>query len=75
MMPDMDGVETLNQIKNINSEINKDTKIVALTANAILGADKEYIDMGFDDYLSKPVQSIDLENMILKHLPEELVSK
>ena len=75
MMPDMDGVETLSKIKDNPNHPNTATPIIVLTANAIYGVESEYRKIGFDDYISKPIRGIDLEKMILKHLPEELVDK
>ncbi|MBU5477951.1 response regulator [Eubacterium sp. MSJ-13] len=75
MMPDMDGIETYKHMKELEQNPNKDTTVIMLTANAIMGAKEEYIGIGFSDYLSKPVQAPKLEAMILKYLPEELVTK
>lgn len=75
MMPDMDGIETYQNMKMLEDNPNKDTTVVMLTANAIMGAKEEYLGIGFSDYLSKPVQAPKLEAMILKYLPEELVTK
>ena len=73
MMPEMDGIETLHHIKNDTENKCKDSYVVALTANAISGAKNMYIKEGFDNYLSKPINSEKLEKMILKVLPEELL--
>lgn len=73
MMPDMDGVETLEAIRQGRENENRDTPVIMLTANAIVGAKEEYLAVGFSDYLSKPVQGEKLEEMILKYLPKELV--
>lgn len=75
MMPDMDGIETYKHMKELEESPNKDTTVIMLTANAIMGAKEEYLGIGFSDYLSKPVQAAKLEAMILKYLPEELVTK
>lgn len=75
MMPDMDGIETYQNMKMLEDNPNKDTTVVMLTANAIMGAKEEYLGIGFSDYLSKPVQAPKLESMILKYLPEELVQR
>lgn len=75
MMPDMDGIETYQNMKMLEDNPNKDTTVVMLTANAIMGAKEEYLGIGFSDYLSKPVQAPKLEAMILKYLPEELVQR
>ncbi len=75
MMPEMDGIETLREIKKLEKYTKEHTPVIALTANAIQGAQKEYIDAGFDDYLTKPVQGADLERMIVRYLPKELINK
>lgn len=75
MMPDMDGIETYQNMKMLEDNPNKDTTVVMLTANAIMGAKEEYLGIGFSDYLSKPVQAPKLESMILKYLPEELLQR
>lgn len=72
MMPEMDGMETFHEIKMRKENQNADIPIIALTANAILGAKKDYLEAGFSDYLSKPVNGQDLEQMIMKYLPKEM---
>ncbi len=70
MMPDMDGVETMERIH----EIDPDLPVYALTTNAAV--DEEYFKAkGFRGYLSKPVDGRILEKIIMKHLPEEIMKK
>ncbi len=69
-MPKMDGVETFKKIKNENL-ITKKTKVIALTANAIVGAKEFYFNIGFDDYLSKPLEVYKLEEKLIQYLPED----
>lgn len=71
MMPDMDGIEVMKQIVNNNDHANVGTPVIALTANAIVGAKEIYIDAGFTDYLSKPIIPEKLEKLIADYLPEE----
>lgn len=71
MMPYPDGIETLHQIRNGN-DVNKETPIVVLTANAVAGARSRYLAEGFDDYMSKPVDVAKLEATLLRYLPMEL---
>ena len=73
MMPEMDGVETLHNMKKMNDYLCKDTPVIALTANAIQGAKEMYLNEGFDEFLSKPIQPETLEKMIKKWLPKELL--
>lgn len=73
MMPEMDGLETLEHMKNLADNPNAQTPVIMLTANAIVGAKEEYIEAGFTDYLTKPIRETELLELILKYLPEELV--
>lgn len=70
MMPEMDGVEVLHKIRSEQGNPNKDTKIIALTANAIAGSREMYLEYGFDDYLSKPIQAKVLDELLMRHLTE-----
>ena len=67
MMPEMDGIETLRKIR-IRHLIPGDTVIIALTANAISGVKEMYLNEGFDDYISKPIEPPVLENVLTKYL-------
>ncbi len=69
MMPEMNGETTLKKMIEIG--ILRDTPVIALTADAILGARESYISKGFADYLSKPVKYDSLENMLKIYLPKE----
>ncbi len=71
MMPAKDGIETLHELRAQEENPNRGTPIVCLTANAISGAREQYIEAGFDDYLTKPIDSSKLEEMIMSHLPKE----
>ena len=72
MMPHVDGIETLQMAKE-EGLIGATTTVIALTANAVVGARETYLEAGFDDYLSKPVEIKALEHMLRKYLPESLV--
>jgi len=73
MMPDMDGIEVLNKVKSNIGHPNISTPVIVLTANAISGAKEQYIQAGFNDYLSKPIIPEQLEKMIVKLLPAEKI--
>ena len=73
MMPEMDGIETLYQLRIQTDLPNAKTTVIALTANAIIGAEEEYLAKGFSDYLSKPVRGKELEKMVIQYLPQELI--
>ncbi len=75
MMPDKDGIETLHELRKMVNSPNADTPVICLTANAISGAREEYIEEGFIDYLSKPIDPVKLEEMMLEYLPESKVDK
>ena len=69
LMPDMDGIETLEKLKEDNPDSN--AVYIALTANAISGAREMYLNAGFADYISKPVEGSKLEKLIMSYLPPE----
>lgn len=71
MMPEMDGIETLHRLRD-EFLVPDHTVVVALTANAIVGAKDLYLNAGFDDYLSKPVELEQLASTLEKYLPEDL---
>ena len=73
MMPEMDGVETFQKLREDTTGLNYATPVIALTANAIAGAKEEYKKLGFDDYLSKPMKGEELEEMIQTYLPEDKI--
>ena len=75
MMPEMDGIETLEKSRDLPVNKCSDSPVIALTANAIKGARKEYLDAGFTDYLSKPIKRDEMLGMILQYLPEGMVTK
>jgi len=74
MMPEMDGVETLHRLKEQKGP-NEHTPVAVSTANAISGAMQQYFKEGFDDYISKPATGKELEEIVLKYLPKELVTE
>ncbi|MDY5870857.1 MAG: ATP-binding protein [Acetatifactor sp.] len=73
MMPGMDGIEMLTRLEEAEYELNADVPRVALTANAISGAREFYINEGFTEYLTKPIDVRKLEGMIAKLLPEDKI--
>ena len=72
MMPGMDGIETLNKLKE-DGLIADDTRVIVLTANAILGAEEVYMKEGFDGYLTKPIDVSLLDTCLRNNLKEELI--
>ena len=72
MMPEMDGEETIKELRN-SSDFK--TPVIALTADAVAGANEKYMSEGFIDYLAKPFKKEDLENKIVKVLKKENIKK
>ena len=68
MMPEMDGETTIKELRN-SSDFK--TPVIALTADAVAGANEKYMSEGFIDYLAKPFKKEDLENKIVKVLKKE----
>lgn len=73
MMPEKDGIEVLGEMRGLKDTPNYKTPIICLTANAISGMSEMYIKAGFDDYMTKPIDSDRLEGMLLQYLPKEKV--
>ncbi len=71
MMPEMDGIHTLYNLKKRVSGF--DTPVVVLTANAIEGSKDMYLKEGFVDYLSKPINQVELDRILREqlHIDEE----
>lgn len=65
MMPRLSGRDTLKRLKEM-PDFN--IPVIALTANAITGMKQEYLSCGFDDYLSKPIEKLELERVIKKYV-------
>ena len=65
MMPEMDGVQTLHKLKE-NPNFN--TVVIALTADAVEGAEQKYLNEGFDDYIAKPLIKEKLDNKIKRNI-------
>lgn len=73
MMPEMDGIETLRQMRQTEGYTDRAVPVIALTANAISGSKEMYLNAGFHDYLSKPVREEALLGMLRKYLRKELI--
>ena len=66
MMPEMDGIQTLYNLKKRAHGF--DTPVVVLTANAIEGSREMYLREGFCDYLSKPINQVELDRILREQL-------
>ncbi len=71
MMPRMDGIETLTKLKE-EKLLPDTTVVIALTANAVVGAKESYLSSGFDDYLSKPIEVEALERKLVRYLSDRV---
>ena len=71
MMPGMDGVEATATIRNLEGERFQKLPIVALTANAISGAEEMFLENGFNDYLAKPINPSRLNEILKMWIPME----
>lgn len=72
MMPGLDGIETLKLVKREIKDFS--VPVIALTANAIRGAKNVYLSEGFTDYLSKPIQTEKLLDILEKYIKNEKIT-
>ncbi len=73
MMPEMDGIDTLKNIRALEDPRCKTVPVAALTANAVSGAREMFLNAGFDEYISKPIEREKFEKVLRQCLPEELI--
>ncbi len=73
LMPNMDGTETLMKMNEMKDNMSAAAPVIALTANAGANAKDEYLAAGFRDYLSKPINIGELEDMLFYHIPPEKI--
>ena len=71
MMPEMDGVEAVKQLRALDDVKHKTLPIIALTANALVGAKEMFLENGFDDFISKPIEVMKLNQILAKWVPTE----
>ena len=75
MMPSPDGIETLKLIREDPKSRNKATGAIVVTANVVEGSRQMYMDSGFADCLTKPIDSHELEEKIREYLPSEKIKE
>lgn len=75
MMPEMDGLEAMLTLRKMDEYYKNESKIIVFSANATDGVKEELIAAGFDDYLSKPVNYLQFEQIIKKHVPTENIEE
>lgn len=71
MMPEMDGVETLHNIRKKPGVYFQSLSVIAFTANAIGGAREMFLSEGFNDFIAKPIELSVLERMLRRYIPEQ----
>lgn len=75
MMPEMDGVEAMKQLRMVATETVRHPIIIALTANALSGAREMFMQEGFDGFIAKPIDMAEFERVMKKVLPEDMKNK
>jgi CheY-like chemotaxis protein len=68
MMPEMDGIETVDRIRAIGTEYAKTVPIIALTANAIQGTEKMFYAHDFQAFITKPIDLIEMDTVLRKYV-------
>ncbi len=72
LMPEMDGIETIDHIRKMGAEF-ENLPVIALTANVMSGAKERYMNAGFSDFLEKPIVPEKLEEILRAYLPKNLL--
>ena len=70
MMPVMRGEEVMKKLREIP---NFNIPIISLTANAISGMREKYINLGFDEFLSKPIEKTELHRILFKFVANKKI--
>jgi len=70
MMPELDGVETVGIIRKMPDKFAS-IPIVALTANTIVGMKEMFLQNGFNDFLSKPIEITKLNKVLAEWIPSD----
>lgn len=73
MMPVMDGVEAMRRIRSEQTRSKIITPVIAFTANAVSSAREMFRQAGFDGFVAKPVDMVELERVLKRVLPPALV--
>ncbi len=73
MMPEMNGLQTLKQLRKQENGLCRDSAVVALSANSVAESGRKLLEEGFDGYLEKPIQGTALEAEILRFLPGDII--
>lgn len=72
MMPEMDGIQTLHEIRNIPGSYYRNIPVLCMTADFGTDVQERLIKEGFQDYIAKPIKSYYMERFLREYLPKEL---
>jgi CheY-like chemotaxis protein/HPt (histidine-containing phosphotransfer) domain-containing protein len=75
MMPEMDGIEATEKIRELGTDYAKNIPVIALTANAIIGSEKMFLSKGFQAYLTKPIDTTRLDTILTQWLRDKAKEK
>ncbi len=73
MMPEMNGIDTLEHIRKLPGSKYVAMPVIALTANVVSGAREMFLEAGFDDFIAKPINIDKMEKVLRKYLRRELI--
>ena len=73
MMPEMDGIETLERSRTLERNKCEGVPVIALTANVVSGVREMYLNAGFTDYIGKPIDGELFEEMLARYIPKEKI--
>lgn len=73
MMPGIDGIEAFKRLRADKTLKSTDSSVIVLTANTVSGASEMYAEVGFDYYLKKPIDVIELNEVVQKFIPKEMI--
>ena len=73
-MPEMDGIETMERIRAMGNDdaYYNEVPIVVLTANAVSGTEEMFLGKGFNDFMSKPIDTVRLNTVLEKWIPKRM---
>jgi signal transduction histidine kinase/CheY-like chemotaxis protein len=74
MMPEMDGIEATRRIRSLPGRAGEKIRIIALSANAVMGARESFLEAGMDDFIAKTIDPKELNAVLIKWLPPRMVT-
>lgn len=73
LMPVMDGIEAVRELRRLEEPYYKKVPVIALTANTAKEQREEYMQAGMNDYLSKPIDMEDIYGIVKKWIPDKVL--